>query len=119
MSKITPTQRTLAILTKDGWEVGIVERWIQRAFVRQDLFGIIDMIAIRPGQIVGVQATSDNGGNVSAHIIKAKAEPRLKTWLEAGGEFWVVGWGKKGPRGKRKVWTMRTIKITLEDLSED
>lgn len=103
---MTNTQRTLAYLKKQGWIVGMVERWLPRANVRQDLFNLIDIIAIKPGVIWGVQST---GQAVSEHVQKALVEPRLKEWLLATGEFSIIGWTKKGPRGKRKVWTPRQL----------
>ncbi len=33
------------------------------------------------------------------------AEPRLIEWLKSGGEFYCIGWAKRGGRGKKKVWT--------------
>jgi hypothetical protein len=36
---VTPTQRSLAYLRAEGWQVAIVERWNPHARIRQDLFG--------------------------------------------------------------------------------
>jgi vacuolar-type H+-ATPase subunit F/Vma7 len=59
MARTSPTQRTLKLLKDEGCEpVAVVERWNQFAQVRQDLFGFIDVLAIRGKQIVAVQATS-------------------------------------------------------------
>jgi hypothetical protein len=42
---MSPTQRTLEYLRLSGYPlVGVVERWIPRALVRQDLFGILDVL---------------------------------------------------------------------------
>lgn len=111
---MSPTQRSLAWLRKEGWQPGIVERWIAQARKRVDLFNIIDVIAIRQGTILGVQITS--GSNVSAHRIKALEAPGLRAWLEAGGEFVIHGWRKVGARGKRKLWDVRIVSLSLEDL---
>jgi hypothetical protein len=108
--KASPTQRTLKKLRDEGWTVAIVEKTLPRCFIKQDLFGIIDILAIKPGRILGVQATADS--HHKNRVNKATAEPRLQTWLEAGGEFEVWSWGQKGPKGKRKVWTPRIEALT-------
>ena len=110
MKRTSHTQRTLALLKKEGWTVGIVERWIAFAKKRIDLFGIIDIVAIRPGVIFGVQSC---GEAVADHVTKALAEPKLAEWLAAGGEFMIIGWTKKGPRGKVKKWTPRKLYAAL------
>jgi len=109
----SPTQRTLARLRKDGWTAQVVERWNPYAHIRQDLFGIIDILAIRKDEILGVQATS--GSNVPARVKKSLEEGResLERWLLAGGHYEVWGWAKRGARGKRKLWTVRRVRFWL------
>lgn len=104
---MSPTQRALAHCKKNGWVAAVVERWNPYARVRQDLFGIIDLVILdgQGGGPLGVQVTS--GSNVAARITKAKAEPRLQHWLASPARFQVWGYSKQGPRGKRKVWTLR------------
>ena len=101
---MTPTARTLKQLRAEGFAAEVVEKWNAFSRTRKDLFGIIDIVAIRPGEIVGIQATSRS--NVSARVRKAKAEPLLQGWIDAGGRFEVWGWGLTGPRGKRKTYTL-------------
>ena len=103
--KTSPTQRTLALLRKEGWTVAIVERWNAYAKIRQDLFGCIDLVAMRGNHLMGVQATS--GANHSKRRVKAQAEPRLAEWLGTGSLFMVISWSKLGGRGKRKLWEAR------------
>jgi len=109
----SPTQRTLAALRADGWVAQVVEHWNAFARIRQDLWGCIDVLAMREGRILGVQATS--GTNVQARMKKSMAEPRLKIWLSAGGEFEVWGWRKVGKKGKRKTWQVRR-EIIVEEM---
>jgi len=95
----SPTQRTLSRLRKDGWTCAVVEHWNPYAKVRQDLFGFIDVLAIRPGETLGVQSTTD------AHIAerrKKAAKGLLPEWLAAGNRFEVWGW-RKGKRGAGAV----------------
>ena len=62
----SPTQRSLAHLRALGYRVAIVERWNPFARIRQDLFGVLDLLAVKDGEILGVQVTS--GSNVAARI---------------------------------------------------
>jgi hypothetical protein len=99
----SPTQRTLALLRREGYTAAVVERWIPKAGRRADLFGVIDLLAVKPGIVLGVQATA--ASNVSARVHKALAEPRLRTWLEAGAAFGIIGWARRGPRGRHTTWS--------------
>ena len=114
---MSPTQRTLAELRKRGWPAQVVEQTVPRTFIKRDLFGCIDIIAVVPTievggfvvqhcRILGIQVTS--GSNHSARVTKALKEPRMRAWCEAGGQFEVWSWAKRGPRGKRKAWMLRT-----------
>jgi hypothetical protein len=90
---MTPTARTLVELRAHGWLPAVVESWIPHANIRQDLYGCIDVLACKPGEpILAIQATS--GSNHAARVAKAKAEPRLIVWLQAGGTFAVWSWDK-------------------------
>jgi hypothetical protein len=104
----TPTQRTLAWLRKAGYTAGVVERRIPYQHTTIDLFGFIDIVAVRD-LTVGVQATS--GSNLASRITKAKALPGFAAWIQAGNEAWFVGWRKVGPRGKVKRWKPRVVSI--------
>jgi len=112
----SPTARSLVQLRKDGYIAQVVERWNSFANIRQDLFGFIDIVAIHPEQkgVLAIQATSNSGGNVSAHHKKIIAEPRSRLWLKCGNRILLWGWSKKGARGKRKLWTLTSIDITLD-----
>lgn len=109
----TPTQRTLAWLRTDlGAQAAVVEKWNPHARIRQDLFGVIDIVATA-NKIIGVQACAS--ASHSARVKKSLAEPQLVGWLRAGGHFWVMSWGKRGARGKVKRWTSRTTVVILRD----
>lgn len=111
-----PTQRTLALMRKLGWNCAVVEKWIPQTRRRLDMFGAIDIVAIRPGETAGIQCTSQS--NASARIKKLQAEPNMKDWLAAGNRLMVIGWAKKGPRGKRKTWQPTVTEITADKLDE-
>lgn len=115
----SPTQRTLAECKKRGWTAQVVERWNPHARVRQDLFGVIDLVAIgtryldwdRP-RIVGIQACSGTGH--AKRRDKILAEPRARLWVVAGGRLQLWSWSKRSDRGKRKLWTLRVEEFTAE-----
>lgn len=48
---VSPTARTLAECKKRGWIAQVVEQTIPRTFIKRDLFGIIDVIAVTPGRV--------------------------------------------------------------------
>lgn len=110
----SPTQRSLALLRESGWTAQVVERWVPQARKRVDLFGCIDLVAMRESDkgLLGVQATS--ASNLAARVTKALAEPRLFTWLAAGNRFLAHGWAKKGRAGARKLWQVNVREFELD-----
>lgn len=112
---MTPTQRSLKYLRDAGYFVAITEKWNQWAHVRQDLYGFIDLLAIRGNETLAVQTTS--GPHVSARLEKMKALPGVNRWLESPSRTIVIhGWRKVGAKGKRKLWECRTVNVTWETL---
>lgn len=111
---MTNTSRTLELLRERGFRCGIVERYNQFTKQRHDLFGIIDIIAIKHGQIYGVQSC---GSSYAEHKRKILDTMYGVYWLEAGGELLLVGWRKikKKRGGKAMIWSPREYKFTLED----
>lgn len=120
---MTPVQRTIRELKNRGMTCAIVEKW--NAFAgqhgkRQDLFGIIDILALDPQRgVVGVQVC---GQDFSQHYDKITCEKAQETldWLQTPGtklEIW--GWRKvKLHRGgKQMVWKPRIQEITLADFT--
>ena len=65
MAGMSPTQRTMRELKNQGFVCAVVERFnahVGRHGVRQDLFGIIDVLALDPQRgVVGVQACAGSG----------------------------------------------------------
>jgi len=118
----SPTTRSLKLMREDGFSAAVVEHWNPHAFIRQDLFGWIDIIAVHPAHpgVAGIQCTS--GDNVSARVKKAKGNPALLAWLAAGNSLVVHGWVKKkavkpdGTLTKREVWAVRTVPVGMEEV---
>ncbi len=97
---MSPTERTLKYLRFLGYTATVTERWNSFAKIRQDLFGIVDVLAVRKGETLAVQCTSSD--NVSSRVKKIadhESTPRLR---EAGWRIEVHGW-TKGKRGAPRV----------------
>jgi hypothetical protein len=107
----SPTARTLAFLRGCGHAADVVERWLPRVNRRRDLFGCIDVIAVRRGEagVLAVQATSL--ANVSARLVKAKGRPELWTWLSAGNRFSVFGWYRRAGKWRVKIVALRSADL--------
>jgi hypothetical protein len=94
---LTPTQLTLRKLREDGWPlVEVTERWNPHARIRQDLFGFVDVLAVGPRGVLGVQCTSAD--NVSSRVRKIADHPNVGHVREAGIALHVHGWKKKQGR---------------------
>jgi hypothetical protein len=102
MSGKSPTQRSLEKLRSEGYLCQIVERWNPHARIRQDLFGIGDILAIKASETLLVQTTSR--GNVAARVTKIQESEHLSTILAAGWKITVHGWGKL-----KAGWTCKIV----------
>ncbi len=100
---MTPTARTLAFLRKDGWTAAVVERRNPGVFKTHDLFGFIDVLAIREGETLAVQTTS--GSNVASRIKKIAEAEHLAAVRAAGWAIHVHGWRKL----KTGRWECRVV----------
>lgn len=119
---MTPTQRTIRALRNQGRVCAIVERWNQHvgaAGIRQDLFGIIDIIALDPERgVVGVQSC---GNSFAQHWRKLTVErfEESAEWLQTPGtvlELWAWRKVKEKRGGKRMLWQPRIKEVTRSDL---
>lgn len=108
------TQRTLKALRDRGFTPEIVERWLPIPGIpgggkRRDFLGIIDIIAVRKGETLGVQSC---GQAFAEHHRTIMAHENTALWLQAGNKLELWGWRKvKYKRGsKKEVWKPR-IKV--------
>jgi len=101
----SPTQRSLALLRKRGYVAEVVEKWIPQVKRRKDLFGIGDVLAIREGEVLLVQATSDS--NVSSRVNKIGDAEATGAVRKAGIRIHVHGWRKAGSR-----WQCREVDLS-------
>jgi hypothetical protein len=130
----SPATRCLKRCRKLGWPPATVERWIPipgfpGGGKRRDMYGGIDIVAMTPTGTLGIQACSGLSGNgLAKHCHKLELLPGLCTQREEDpeepweGPCWTAGpgsrdrylevwaWAKRGPRGKRKLWTLRVVR---------
>lgn len=103
MAGITTTQRSLKNLRERGYTPWIVEHWNVYAKIKRDLYGFLDIVAIkadRPG-VLGIQTTT--ASNLSARINKAEGLPAFRVWVAAGNSVEFHGWLKKDGRWVAKI----------------
>lgn len=100
---ISPTQLSLKMMRDQGYYAEVVERYNSFTRKRNDLFGFVDVLCLRPGEVVGVQTTSYS--NISARIKKIREHENFKTVCDAGIRVVCHGWHKVNNRWKvREVW---------------
>lgn len=114
MSRKTPTQRSREHLESLGYHVEVVEQ-VRRTpgrVWRVDLFGFLDLIAIRRGEILGVQSTSAT--NVSSRVRKIGESPLLPVVREAGIRVVVHGWkaANRAPGRKAETYELREVDLS-------
>lgn len=126
---MSPTQRSIAWLKAQGWQVARTEHWNSFAKIRQDVWGFADALGCHAQKIYGqpiggepvfMQDENDialfqftTTPNMSAREAKIRASKEAAYWLRCGGKIYVYGWAKRGARGKRKVWTLTEREISL------
>jgi hypothetical protein len=110
----SPTQRSLDFLRKTGWTVCVVEKWIPQTMQRKDAFGFGDLLGCKVGVPGATLFQVTSTSNLSARREKIKGIPEAGIWLAAGNRIVLHGWAKRGPKGKRKVWTLKE-EIFCED----
>jgi hypothetical protein len=90
MASKSPTQLSLAKLREEGYTVAVVEHWNAFARIRQDLFGFIDLLALKGKEVLAVQTTT--AGNMSARVKKIGDHENVGPVREAGWTIHVHGW---------------------------
>jgi hypothetical protein len=113
--KQSPTARSMAYLRERGVSVCKVEQRlpIPGKFVTRDAFNFGDLLAMEEDfGIMLVQVTS--GAHVAERVDKIIGLPEAVKWLRAKGRIFVHGWSRKGKRGERKTWQLRSTEIFLD-----
>lgn len=115
---MSPTARSLARLRAAGYIACVVERFNSFSKTRVDAFGFGDILAVHPkawGACLIQATTADNASKRRAKIL---ALPDALRWLQAENGIILDGWAKRGGRGKRKVWTVKSENITWDMFGE-
>lgn len=100
---MSPTQRTLAKLRDEGWLPWITEHWNAYARIRQDLYGFVDVLAVKDANTLAVQCTS--ASNMASRVAKISEHASLGPLRKAGWAIQVWGW-RKDAAGK---WVVRVV----------
>lgn len=103
---ISHTPRSLKRLRDEGYVADVVERWLPKANVRRDLFGMFDIVAVGRGHTVGVQVTGYT--SVALHRRTLLMAPALAEVRAAGWHVQIHGWRKV-----RNRWTCRVVDLTV------
>jgi ketosteroid isomerase-like protein len=90
-------------MRKRGYRCAITERWNPHAHIRQDLFGVVDVLCIKAGETIAVQTTS--GSHVAARVTKIAECEATPDMRDAGWKIVVHGW-RKSANGR---WTLREV----------
>ena len=128
-NKTKATQRSLAVLRREGWTACVVEKWLpargnMKFGVRIDAFGFGDLLACRSELLDEMETYSEYPAIALVqcfplarwkdHVVKLSAIPELQIWKAAGGIVLLHGWAfkpKDGVRGAKKTWQLREERI--------
>lgn len=110
---LSPTQRTIQELKKRGFKTVIVEKWNPHVGIRQDLFGIIDIIALDPYRgVVGIQTTGSGFAGHHRKFTEEKSQECIDWLLTPGTALEIWSWRKlKKKRGEKATYWAPRIKI--------
>lgn len=117
---ISPNALSLAECKRRGWPAMTVEQRIPKTFITRDLFNAIDIVAITPTGILGIQATSNSGGNHSARRHKIMAESRMEQWTLVGGLLEIWSWSPRivpGTKRRKVEFDLRAERIRWSDFA--
>lgn len=111
--KISVNKIVMEWMRAKGWHISLVEQTIPHTFIKRDLFGFVDMIAVGHGQIIGLQVTSNSGGHVSDRIKKAKEQDAFEEFVKAC-PLYFVGVNIRDDKTIR----YRVVRVTEESQTE-
>ena len=102
----SPTQLSLKKLREEGYTVQVVEYWNSFARIRIDLFGFIDILALKGKEVLAVQTTT--ASNMSARIKKIADHENVGAVRDAGWTIHVHGWHQDD----KKKWHCKTKDVS-------
>lgn len=101
----SPTQLSLAHMRSRGYLAAVTEHWNHFAKIRQDLFGILDLVCVSEKGTVGVQTTSYK--NMASRVKKIAENAATPFLRKAGWCLEVHGWRKVKGR-----WSVRVVDVS-------
>ena len=96
MASKSPTQLSLAKLREEGYTCWITEHWNNWSKTRQDLFGFIDILALKGNETLAIQTTTAT--NLNARCKKIADHENVGAVREAGWTIHVHGWWQDDKR---------------------
>lgn len=104
---VSVTPRSMTYLQEQGWLAEKVEHPLPgNANTTRDLFGFIDILAVKPGETLAVQVTTTS--HQADRITKIANHPNVAAVREAGWAIHVHGWLKNA----QGLWV-----LTVTDVS--
>lgn len=106
---ISTVKLSLDHLRSLGFVVDVCERWVPspQGQVRRDLFGVLDLVALRDGVTLGIQTTTR--GEMGKRARKIAASETTPALHAAGWRLVVHGWYQ--PRGPRTRWELEELEV--------
>ena len=98
---VSTTQLSLKHMRAQGYYAEVVERYNFFTKRTNDFAGFLDLLCLRPGEVMGVQTTSL--ANISSRIKKILEHENLEVVRAAGIKIEVHGWVKKNNRWQVKI----------------
>lgn len=106
---MSPTERTLKLLRKQGYLAAVVEKWNKFARCRQDLFGIGDILAVHEWKPIRLIQVTDMAHNAE-HVKKLMSLDNTRI-VQASMSIEVWAWRKL-----KSGWEPRVTEITVKQL---
>jgi hypothetical protein len=118
--RASTTRLSLEYLRGHGYVVDVVERWVPSGAggqqVRRDLFGILDLVALRGKETVGVQTTSK--ANAASRARKMAESDHIRALWAAGWHLVVHGWWQPGgPKTRYQVVEIEVMPVVSDEPS--
>lgn len=92
MPSNTPESLTAKRLRENGYFVEFVQHYNYRLHIYNDLFGFLDVLGLRKGEIIGVQCTTKP--HISERVKKITNHENVQHVRDAGIKIEVWGWFK-------------------------
>jgi hypothetical protein len=98
------------LLKDQGYIVSKVEQYNKFSQHKKDLFGFIDILAIKPGEILGIQATgwTFHGSHANNYLNNPKISKNIEIWLSTGAKFEIWAYNNETKKFKIKSASIQT-----------